>query len=167
MLKAFHDLFNIESVIWLFPIIFIFHDLEEIITVESFMNKDKNKVLKTFPAKLALIVKKILGDKSAHLSVAAAWILLIISFVTFMTVYPLPVEKSFHLFTSTLNVFFLQAFLHIGQTIIFRSYTPGVITAILIVIPYSLFTYYSLFELGLIDGHLLDVLKPIIFSFEA
>ncbi|MGE7766814.1 HXXEE domain-containing protein [Peribacillus sp. NPDC096540] len=155
MLEVLHEFFYIETIIWLFPVIFMFHDLEEIITVESFMTKYKNRVPKAFLARLALIVKKKLGTKSAQLSITAAWILLIISFITFMTAYLLTIEGNLILFTATLNIFFLQAFSHIGQTIIFRGYTPGVITALFIVIPYSLLTYYRLFELGLIDGHLI------------
>lgn len=161
MLKALHEFFYIETVIWLFPVIFMFHDLEEIITIESFMTKYKNKIPKTFFAKLALIVKKKLGAKSAQVSITVTWILLIITFITFMTAYLLPIGGNFLLFTATLNVFFLQAFSHIAQTIIFRGYTPGVITALFMVIPYSLFTYYRLFELDLINGHLIFESIPI------
>ncbi|WP_066064397.1 HXXEE domain-containing protein [Neobacillus soli] len=150
-----HELFSIETVIWLFPIIFMFHDLEEIITVESFMTKYKTIVPKTFLAKLTLTIKKTLGKKSSQLSIVAAWILLILTFITFMTAYFLPIGENFLLFTAALNVFFLQAFSHIAQTSIFQGYTPGVITALFIVIPYSLLTYYRLFESALIDGHLL------------
>ncbi|MFF2449096.1 HXXEE domain-containing protein [Neobacillus sp. NPDC058068] len=161
MLEVLHKFFYIETVIWLFPVIFMFHDLEEIITVEYFMTKYKNRVPKTFLARLTLIVKKKLGTKSAQLSINAVWILLIISFITFMTAYHLPNEGNVLLFTATLNVFFLQAFSHIGQTVIFKGYTPGIITALFIVIPYSLLTYYCLFELGHIDRQLIVESIPI------
>ncbi|MFC4798308.1 MULTISPECIES: HXXEE domain-containing protein [Neobacillus] len=62
---------------------------------------------------------------------------------------------NFLVFLTIFNLFFLQAFSHVGQTIIFRDYTPGVITALFIVIPYSFLTYYRLFELGFIDKQLL------------
>ena len=78
-----------------------------------------------------------------------------------MTAHFFLIGGNFILFTATLNVFFLQAFSHVGQTLIFRGYTPGVITALFIVIPYSLLTYYRLFELGLIDGYLLFESIPI------
>ncbi|MBI0577281.1 HXXEE domain-containing protein [Neobacillus cucumis] len=154
--------FFIEAVIWLFPIIFMFHVLEEIITVDSFMAKFKNKVPRSFLAKLALNVKKMLGANSSQFSIAVTWILLIITFITFKTAFHIPMGDNFLLFIAALNIFFLQAFSHIGQTFILRVYTPGVITAFVIVIPYSLLTYSCLFELGLIDGHLL--FKSIPFS---
>ncbi|WP_370876156.1 HXXEE domain-containing protein [Neobacillus ginsengisoli] len=90
-----------------------------------------------------------------------AWILLIISFITFITAYLLPTGENFLLYTAALNVFLLQVFSHIGQTIIFRGYSPDVITGIFMVIPYSLLTYYHLFELSLIDRHLLFESIPI------
>ena len=160
-MEILHELFDIETMIWLFPIAFMFHDLEEIITVEGFMTKYKNKVPKNLPAKLTLVVKKKLGGKSAQFSVAVAWILLILSFITFMTAHFYPNGGNFLLFTAIINVFFLQAFSHIGQTIIFKAYTPGVITALFIVIPYSLFTYYRLWEANLIDRHLIIESIPI------
>ncbi|MDQ6597604.1 HXXEE domain-containing protein [Bacillus salipaludis] len=154
--------FFIEAVIWFFPIIFMFHVLEEIITLDSFMAKFKNNVPRSFLAKFAFKVKKMLGTKSTQFSISVAWILLIITFITFKTAFHLPMGGNFLLFIAVLNIFFLQAFSHIGQTFILRVYTPGVITAFIIVIPYSLLTYSCLFELGLIDGHLL--FKSIPFS---
>ncbi|MFO1445428.1 HXXEE domain-containing protein [Bacillus sp. Bva_UNVM-123] len=155
MLETVYELFYIETIIWLFPVTFMFHGLEEIITIESFITKYKNKVRETFLVKLTLTIKKKLGAKSVQLSISMAWILLFISFIAFMTVCLLPIGANFLLFTAALNVFFIQSFSHIGQTIIFRSYTPGVITALFIVIPYSILTYNRLFELGFIDSHLL------------
>ena len=161
MLETLHELFYIQTVIWLLPVIFMFHALEEIITVESFMTKYKNRVPKTFLAKLSFVIRKKLSAKSAQHSIMIAWILLIISFITFMTAYHIPTGENFLLFTAVINIFFLQAFSHIGQTIIFRGYTPGVVTALFMVIPYSLLTYYRLLELSLIDRHLLFKSIPI------
>jgi len=165
MLETIHKLFNIETIIWLFPVIFMFHGLEEIITVEGFMTKYKNKVREAFLVKLTLAIKKKLGAKSHQHSIMIAWILLIISFITFLTAYHISTGENFLLFTAVINIFFLQAFSHIGQTVIFRGYTPGVVTALFMVIPYSLLTYYYLFELSLIDRHLLLKSIPITILF--
>lgn len=59
-----HELFDIETMIWLFPIAFMFHDLEEIITVEGFMTKYKNKVPKTLLTRLTLVIKEKSDGKS-------------------------------------------------------------------------------------------------------
>ncbi|MBS4196667.1 HXXEE domain-containing protein [Lederbergia citri] len=155
MLGSLHEPFYVEILIWLFPIAFMFHGLEEIITVESFMTNYKNKIPKSILVKLTLSMKNKLGAKSAQHSVSIAWILLYISLTTINTAINFPTGENFLLYTAIFNVFFLQAFSHIGQTIIFRGYTPGVITAIFIVVPYSILTYYLFFEMGLIDGYLL------------
>lgn len=155
MIEVFHKLINIEIIIWLFPIMFMFHALEEIITIESFITKYRKQIPDSFFAKLILTIKKRLGEKSAKLAISMAWILLLISFITVMNASLLPIGPNFLVFLAIFNLFFLQAFSHVGQTIIFRDYTPGVITALFIVIPYSFLTYYRLFELGFIDKQLL------------
>ncbi|HET7580079.1 MAG TPA: HXXEE domain-containing protein [Bacillales bacterium] len=147
-------MFDIQTVIWLFPVIFMFHDLEEIITIEGFMGKYK-KAPKNLLARLVLLIKKKLGAKSSQLAVAVAWMLLIISFVTFTTANLPDSVGSFLVFTAVLNVFFVQVFFHIAQTIILGSYTPGIITAVCLVVPYSLFAYYHLLEADFIDWHMI------------
>ncbi|WP_372447567.1 HXXEE domain-containing protein [Neobacillus rhizophilus] len=44
MIETFHELINIENIIWLFPVMFMFHALEEIITIESFITKYKKQI---------------------------------------------------------------------------------------------------------------------------
>ncbi|MBU8878517.1 HXXEE domain-containing protein [Bacillus sp. FJAT-29790] len=154
MLEGSHNLFDIVTVIWLFPIVFMFHDLEELITIEHFSKSNKIKDQKPMPAVFALfalIVKRKFSTKTVQFAVAVTWIFLILSFITLFTVQSLPNGGSFLLFIAAINIFFLQVFTHIGQTIIYRGYTPGVITALFIVIPYCLYTYYRLLESDLID----------------
>jgi hypothetical protein len=155
LIETYHDLMKFEIIIWLFPIIFMFHGLEEIITIESFIIRYKKMVPEHFLAKLTLMIKKRFGYKSAQLAVSMGWILIFISLITFMSTFLLPINKTILLFTAIFNVFFLQAFSHIGQSIIFRGYSPGIITALLLVIPYSFLTYCRLFELGFIDWQII------------
>jgi hypothetical protein len=55
------------------------------------------------------------------------------------------------LFEGLLGVFFLHGFTHVGHSIAFRDYTPGVISAVLVVIPVSAFVYRRLLARGSID----------------
>ncbi len=41
---------------------------------------------------------------------------------------------------------------HVAQTVFFRRYTPGLITALLVVLPYSLYGFHRLFTANLISG---------------
>ncbi|MFZ7945988.1 HXXEE domain-containing protein [Neobacillus sp. 19] len=157
MLGALHPFLDLKTFIWLFPIIFIFHDLEEIITIESSMAANRNKYPKTNFVERTLKLREKLGSTAAQLAVSAAWILLIITFTAVMAAN----GGGFLLFTAILNLFVLQAFMHIVQTIMFRGYTPGIITSLFLLIPYCLLTYYFLAEYGQMDWHLLFTSLPV------
>lgn len=43
-------------------------------------------------------------------------------------------------------------FTHLGQAFYLRKYTPGVITSIILVLPYSSYTYYRLLKEQVISG---------------
>ena len=44
---------DIQTLIWLFPILFIFHDFEEIIMMEKWLNKYSNVIYEKLPQKIA------------------------------------------------------------------------------------------------------------------
>ncbi|MFE5430689.1 HXXEE domain-containing protein [Peribacillus simplex] len=161
MLETFRQFFDLHTIIWLFPIIFIFHDLEEIITIETSMKASNNRLQKSSFVQLILNMREKLGSTAAQLSVSATWILLIISFTTVVTAHFALNGGGFLLYTAILNLFILQAIMHIVQSIFFKGYTPGIITALFLLIPYSLIAYDSLFECDLLDGHLLFASLPV------
>lgn len=55
-------------------------------------------------------------------------------------------------YITTLSGYFLHAFVHLGQSLVLPEYTLGLVTAVLLVIPTSLYLY-----LGLLVTHLVDV----------
>lgn len=159
MLEALHHFLDLKTLIWLFPIIFIFHDLEEIITIESSMASDKYP--KTKFVEMTLTMRKKLGSTAAELAVSATWILLIISFTTVITAKFSSNGEGFLMFTAILNLFVLQASMHIVQSIKFRAYTPGIITSLFLLIPYCLVTYYFLAESGQVGWQLIFTSLPV------
>lgn len=161
MIGNLHQLLDLKTLIWLLPIIFIFHDLEEIITIESSMSANKGNYPKTNFVRLALRMRGKLGSTAAQLAVSATWILLFISFITLMTAHFSSNGGGFLLFTAILNLFVLQAFMHIVQTIMFRGYTPGIMTSLFLLIPYCLLTYNILAEYGQMDWHLIFTSLPV------
>ena len=161
MLSEIHQFLDLKTLIWLFPIVFIFHDLEEIITIESSMAANKNKYPKTNFVEMTLRMRKKLGSTAAELAVSAAWILLFISFTAVTTAHFSSDGGGFLLFTAILNLFVLQATMHIVQSIMFRGYTPGIITSLFLLIPYCLITYYSLVQYGKMDLHFLFISLPV------
>lgn len=161
MLGALHQFLDLKTVIWFFPIVFIFHDLEEIITIESSMAATKSKYPKTTFVELTVRMREKLGSTAAQLAVSATWILLIISFTAWMTAHSSLNRGNFLLYTAILNLFILQVMMHIVQSIFFKGYTPGIITALFLLIPYCLIAYSSLFESGLIDWPFIFASLPV------
>jgi len=60
-----------------------------------------------------------------------------------------------------LGGFFLHAFGHLGQALFFRGYVPGLIGALLAVVPGSLYVYRRLFAAGLLHGRKAAVLAVV------
>ncbi len=139
--------FNVHTLIWLFPIFFIIHDFEEIIMVEKWLTKNRNKLYERLPAKIADRIVKQFSMSTAQFAVAVLFIFLFVSLSTIMANQYLinGIAINIYFFTAITLVFFIHAFSHIGQSILFRSITPGAITSVIIILPYSFVLYKSLF----------------------
>ena len=60
-------------------------------------------------------------------------------------------QRDMTLFNICLSIFLLHVFTHVAQPIIFRKYTPGLITTVFVVLPYSLYAFHRLFKDGLMS----------------
>jgi len=165
MVEWLNQSLEIGTVIWLFPIIFMLHDFEEIFTVESWLNKNKATMYNLLPARLQSFhgfFERRFPIKTAQFSVAVAWIFLLLSAITLFTVQSLPDGGSFLVvYIAALHILFVNVFTHVGQAILYRGYTPGVITAIALLFPYSLYTYYRLLLEGYIDWQVIWTAFPL------
>lgn len=135
-----------HTLIWLFPIAFIFHDFEEILFWELWLKKNGADVQSRLPAFLAKQVGTILKKSTAETSFS---IFLIFSLTVLASFLAAQYGKySFFLLAS--GAFFLHGFMHLGQAIVLRRYVPAVITSVLIVIPYGLILDRRLIHEGMI-----------------
>jgi hypothetical protein len=158
-------LLDVQTLIWLFPIMFILHDFEEIIMVEKWIKKNSDVICEKLPRKIANRVIKQFSMSTAQFSVSVLVIFLFVSSSTYMAsqyVNHGPFAN-INFFTVCIMIFFLHVFTHIGQSIFFRSITPGVITSIVIVFPYSIVLFNSLFENQVITWDNIFVSFPFIF----
>jgi hypothetical protein len=156
---------DVQTLIWLFPIMFVLHDFEEIIMVEKWIKKNSDVIYEKLPRKIADRVIKQFSMSTAQFSVSVLVIFLFVSSSTYMAsqyVHQGPFAN-IHFFTVCILIFFLHAFTHIGQAIFFRSITPGVITSIVIVLPYSIVLFNSLFKNQVITWDTIFVSLPFIF----
>lgn len=150
---------NVSTLIWLFPILFIFHDFEEIIMIEKWLNKNSRVIYEKLPRKLADRVIKQFSMSTAQFAVAVLVIFLFVSSSAILA----NVFGSINFFVICSLVFFLHAFTHIGQSILFRSITPGAFTSVVVIIPYSIVLYNTLLSNEVISWKLIFICLPLVF----
>ncbi|MBB4825044.1 hypothetical protein HNO89_002270 [Sporosarcina luteola] len=137
---------DLQTLIWLFPLMFILHDFEEIILIEKWMKGNSTRIYDVMPKRIADKVMQQFSMSTAQFAVA---VLVIFAFVSSSTVMANQYMiqgflGNIYFFTAVTLVFFLHAFTHIGQSIILRSVTPGAVTSVIVIIPYSFVLYRSL-----------------------
>lgn len=136
------------SLLWLFPIVFMFHDFEEIVTVENWVKANREKVLARAPAAVQNFLSDSLKMNTLHFSKDVLWVYTAVVVSTVLAVF----FSFYYLFLMFLFLFFIHGFTHLGQAALLWSYTPGVITTPLLVLPYSLYAYYRLLGEGAISS---------------
>jgi hypothetical protein len=136
-----------HTLLWLFPIAFIFHDFEEIIFWELWLKKNGDAIKSRLPAFLAKRVGTVFEKSTAQASLP---ICLIFGFTVLASFLATEYEK-YGFFLLTSGVFFIHGFMHLGQAVVLRRYVPAVITSALVIIPYGLVLYRRLIEEGIVD----------------
>ena len=118
---------DIKVMAWLFPILFIFHDFEEIIFMQPWISKNKCYLCERFPT----ISKKFLPHfenittSSFAFGVAEEFILIsIITIVSYATNW-------YSLWGGLFIAFTLHLVIHCFQTLLVRKYVPAIVTSII------------------------------------
>ncbi len=135
-----------RTLIWLFPIAFMFHDFEEIIFWELWPKKHGAEVKRRVPAFLAGQVSAIVEKSTAEASFSIFWIFSLTVPSSFLATQ----YENYGFFLLASGAFFLHGFMHVGQAVVLRKYVPAVITSVLIVIPYGLILYGRLIQEGVV-----------------
>jgi hypothetical protein len=138
-----------HTLIWLFPIAFMFHDFEEIILGEPWLRKNAGEILgriqNRVPAFLAKQIGAVLNKSTTELALPIS----LIFGMTFISSF-LAVQYGWYgFFLLASGAFFLHGFMHLGQALILRRYVPAVITSGLVAIPYGLVLYKRLIAEGI------------------
>lgn len=142
---------SLARVLWLLPVVFIIHDGEELFTMPGWVVRHRQKLdeLGRMNETAAEIVRS-LPTTTAQVAVAIGFILLL--FVVVTAGASMSRKRGFWLYAyaSLLGVLFLHVFTHIAQAILFGGYVPGVIGAVVAIIPGALYLYKRLFEAKLL-----------------
>jgi hypothetical protein len=136
---------------WLLPAAFIVHDAEELFMMPAWAAAHR-EALRTALSRAGL------GEYApavpagfTHTAVAIGILLLPFLAVT-AGAWRRPRSFAWRaLYGGLLGTFFLHAFVHVGQAIVLRAYTPGLVTAVLVVIPASSYLGLALLRRGAID----------------
>jgi hypothetical protein len=120
---------TMDKYIWLFPVLFIFHDMEEIIGFGIWIKKNKEMLEKKFPR-----ISKIYNNFSTEgMSVAVFEELLLCIFICIISI----LTNWYALWLGTFIAYAVHLFLHLGQSIVIRKYIPALATSI-IALPISI-----------------------------
>ncbi|MDU4695277.1 MAG: HXXEE domain-containing protein [Paenibacillus sp.] len=140
------DNISISSLVWLFLVAFVIHDMEEIIWVGPWAKRNRQKVVAAVPARMKRSLTQMLNITSSQFAVAV-----LLEFIVFVPFTLMAAEQGgFFVFLSFNTLFFVHVFTHVAQSLYLKMYTPGVITAVLIVLPYSLLLFKRLLSENLV-----------------
>jgi hypothetical protein len=141
-----------DTLLWLVPFLFMLHNIDEAPLMEAWTRR--------LPVKIRMI-------ESRRQLIIALIILTLISFLlTWLGLKQMSAHAGYllilgMLMTMTFNVFFP----HLLSTILFRMYSPGLITALFLILPFSIYLFQRALNenlLGLNEFWILLALAPII-----
>ncbi len=122
-------------VVTLFPVVFMFHDFEEIIFLKSWYNKNKQWLSLKYhfiPNRLFVHLENISTTNFA-LMVAEEFIL--VSVITYLSI----LVNNFYFWLGLFMAFSVHIVVHIIQWIVVRRYIPAIATS-LVCLPYCFYT---------------------------
>jgi len=138
-----------ELYIWFLPILFVFHDFEEIIGMRLWVTQNAANISQRFP-QFSFIFRNLTTTEGFALAVAEEFVLLlIICCLTFTNI------RAFNLlWLGVFITFTIHLVVHIVQSVVIRKYIPALGTTIL-VLPISIWlitncikeTNFSLIEI--------------------
>jgi hypothetical protein len=142
---------SIRQVVWVLPLAFAIHDGEEILTMPGWIARNRpvlDRIADT--GALARRVVENLASTTSAVTSAVLAELAVILLVTFVAQRRPHSGPTMYAYAAMLGVFFLHSLTHVGSAIVLRGYTPGVISAILVIPPASIYVYRRL-----LSAHLL------------
>ena len=151
---------ELHSVIILFVVAFIIHDVEEILTVERFAHKNKQAIQQKLPPRMYAFLSKSLQMSTAQFAFAVMIVFIFVLISAYLGWRSLEQSSLSMVFLGAITIFVLHSFSHLGHTIYLKKVTPGAITSLFIVLPYGVYAYYMLvYNTQLVTGTM--ILKSI------
>src|SRR5690606_36874888 len=137
---------EINLLILAFTVIFMLHNLEEIMTVERWMNRIYPRVKMRVPPFAQTQIKQfdnMTGTRFSFVVFVRSIPVSVIILLTFIT-------EDYFLFLALNLLFAVNIFSHPLQALFLRCYVPGVATSIFLIIPYYIFFFQTFSEAGML-----------------
>jgi hypothetical protein len=116
-----------EIIIWLFPIIFMIHEFEEIIFMRWWLGKNKESILTKYPKLGERIIGQFDSLSTEAFSLIVAEEFLILSFIVLISA----IYSNYDLYIGLVVAYSVHLFVHVIQAVVIRRYTPAIVTTIL------------------------------------
>ncbi|UFJ39321.1 HXXEE domain-containing protein [Brevibacillus humidisoli] len=145
MLSYLDNKLSLKQLIWLFPVIFLIHDAEEVITFEWWMQANLDELQSLVGS--SLLAPLILASASmttVQFAIAVGVIFVFILSSSYLAARSLTMGGGMQYFLVCLTVMTANVFTHVGQSVLFHGYTPGVVTAVTVLLPYTWYMYRRL-----------------------
>lgn len=127
-----------ERYVWLFPLLFIFHDMEEIIGFGIWYKRNKAMLDEKFPA-----ISKSYADYSTEGMAAAVFEELMVCILFCILAI---VSGKYAIWLGGFIAYTMHLIMHIGQSVVLRDYIPALATSI-VALPVSIWIIKECIEL--------------------
>ena len=118
---------DIRALIWLFPILFIFHDFEEIVFMKPWINRNEGYLNSRFPKLSKSIILHFSNTTTSAFALGVAEEFILICVITIISYF----TNWYYLWFGTFIAFSIHLIVHCIQALILKGYVPCVVTSVL------------------------------------
>lgn len=133
---------NIQILMMIFPVVFMFHDFEELCFLESWIRRNADSIRDQRTGKIWIRLE---GYSTSALGITIMMMFLFVSFTSILSA----ILNLYSLFAAAMLVFTVHNLFHIVQPILLKRYIPAMGSAI-ITLPYPLYVLSSMDHLNLV-----------------
>jgi Protein of unknown function with HXXEE motif len=145
MFDSLNGLVRLSTLVWCFPMAFLIHDAEEILAMPWWTRVNQARLARLAASnRIYRLAARVLDISRARFVVGVAFVFTLVAAATLVSIRALGEGRHLDLFTMAVLTLLVNAFTHIGSSLILRSYTPGVATAVLVLLPYCKYTLHRL-----------------------
>ena len=118
---------DIKILVWLFPILFTFHDFEEIIFMQLWISKNRSYLYERFPGLSRRLLPHFDSISTSSFALGVWEEFILVSIVTVISY----ITDSYNMWIGLFISFTLHLIVHCLQALIIRKYVPAVATSII------------------------------------